>query len=456
MKSFPERREYDNRIRLHGKEGFVMKKRSSLYLGILAVLLAMVMIGTTVISAGAASNTISEEEINQIVNTTTDASKVTSPFIEVANQVRNSVVGVNNYTTTSSYYGYGYGFGFGYGYGNPQTEPRESLNGTGSGVVISNYGHVLTNYHVIEGSSRVTVTTAQDETEHDAKVVGYDADLDVAVLLVSGLDLPAVPLGDSDQLQVGEYAIVIGNPLGEDFARTLTVGVVSALDRQVTDSSTDRYGRRTSITNTMIQVDAAINSGNSGGGMFNTLGQLQGIPARKYSSNGLFSASIDNIGMCIPINVAKPLIAEVLRDYNGANSQVAANGSTRSDAPADSPLFGKPRLGITVSTIQGATQYGLPQGAFVKAVDDNSPAAEGGILPGDIIVEIDGTVVSSQQALTSKLAEYHEGDTVALKVYRDEGLASQINQDRLDTSLVGNGSYVDLTVTLRVVDDLKG
>ena len=432
-----------------------MRKHSSLYFGILAVVLAMVMIGTTVISAGAASNSISEEEINAIVNTTTDASQVTSPFIEVANNVRNSVVGVNNYTVASPSYGYGYGFGFGYGYGygNPQQEPRESLSGTGSGVVISNYGHVLTNYHVIEGSSRVTVTTALDESEHDAQVVGYDADLDIAVLLVPDLDLPAVPLGDSDQLQVGEYAIVIGNPLGEEFARTMTVGVVSALDRQVTDSTTDRYGRRTTITNTMIQVDAAINSGNSGGGMFNTLGQLQGIPARKYSSNGLFSASIDNIGMCIPINVAKPLITEVLRDYNGDNVTRGTQAAIGTEPTA--PLFGKPRLGVTVGTLSNASRYGLPQGAVVKAVDAGSPAEEGGILPGDIIVEVDGNLISSTSALTSLLGKYQEGDEVSVKVYRDEALASQINLDAWDMSQVGNGSYVDLTVTLRMVDDLN-
>ena len=430
-----------------------MRKHSSLYLGILAVVLAMVMIGATVISAGAASNSISEEEINTIVNTTTDASQVTSPFIEVANQVRNSVVGVNNYTTTSPYYGYGFGFGYGYGYGNPQQEPRESLSGTGSGVVISSYGHVLTNYHVIEGSSRVTVTTALDESEHDAQVVGYDADLDIAVLLVPDLDLPAVPLGDSDQLQVGEYAIVIGNPLGEDFARTMTVGVVSALDRQVTDSTTDRYGRRTTITNTMIQVDAAINSGNSGGGMFNTLGQLQGIPARKYSSNGLFSASIDNIGMCIPVNVAKPLITEVLRDYNGDNVTRGAQAANGNEPTA--PLYGKPRLGVTVGTLSNASRYGLPQGAVVKAVDAGSPAEEGGILPGDIIVEVDGNLISSTSALTSLLGNYQEGDEVSVKVYRDEALASQIDQDSWDMTDVGNGSYVDLTVTLRMVDDLN-
>ena len=403
-----------------------MKKRSGLMFGLLAVLVAVAMIGCTLMNAGAA-NVISEDEIKGIVGTSTDSSQVSSPFTEVANKVRNSVVGVNNYTTTTAYYGYGYGFGF--GYGNRQSEERENLSGTGSGVVISNYGHVLTNYHVVEGASRLTVTIANDESEHEAKVVGYDADLDIAILQVDNLNLPAVELGDSDQLQVGEWAIVIGNPLGEEFARTLTVGVVSALDREVTDTTLDRYGRRTSITNTMIQVDAAINSGNSGGGMFNVLGQLQGIPARKYSSSGYSTTTVDNIGMCIPINVAKPLIEQVLRDYDGTpvTSASSADNSSATEN-ISSPLHGKPRLGVTVTTITSAAQSKLPMGAFVKAVDEGSPAAEGGIQKGDIIVEVDGTVVSTQTALTNKLKDYQEGDQIQVKVFRDEGLAAQADQ----------------------------
>ena len=423
-----------------------MKNHSKMYFGLAAVMLAVMLLATTLMTAGADSNTIPADEINAIVNTTTDASRVTSPFTEVANQVRNSVVGVNNYTTASSYYGYG----FGYGYGR-RGEPRESLSGTGSGVVISNYGHVLTNYHVVEGSTRVTVTTAEDEKEHEATVVGYDADLDIAVLHVANLDLKAVPLGDSDQLQVGEWAIVIGNPLGEDFARTLTVGVVSALDRTVKDATTDRYGRRTTISNTMIQVDAAINSGNSGGGLFNTLGQLQGIPARKYSSNGLFSASIDNIGMCIPINVAKPLIEQVLKDYNGA--AVADANDTQENTQKTQPLQNKPRLGITVNTL--TTTSVLPQGALVMEVEDQSPAAAAGIKIGDIIVEVDGEIISSSTALVKKIADYQAGDTLNVKVYRDEALAQQINQNSIDLSQVGNGEYIDLTATLQIIDDLS-
>lgn len=409
---------------------------------LLAVLLATVMLGCTLISA--AADPIPAAEIDAIINTQTNPADVTSPFITVANQVRNSVVGVNNYGTTSSY-GYGYGFGY------PRSS-RETLAGTGSGVVITNYGHVLTNYHVIEDATRLTVTIANDESEHEAKVVGYDSDLDIAILLVPGLNLPAVPLGDSDQLQVGEWAIVIGNPLGEEFARTLTVGVVSALDREVTDTIYDRYGRRTSITNTMIQVDAAINSGNSGGGMFNVLGQLQGIPSRKYSASGyMTTTTIDNIGMCIPINVAKPLIEKVLQEYNTEDS---AQKASDSNADTNNPLMGKPRLGVTVASIVSSQSRGvLPAGALVRTVDEGSPAAEGGVKPGDIIVEVDGVITASSDAVIAQVQGHNEGDTMKLKVYRDQGVADQINNPTIDLTKVGNGEYIELTVILRVVDD---
>ena len=434
-----------------------MKKR--MYLGIFAVLLTVVMIGVTVISANAATNGLSEKEIDAIVNTATDQSKIESPFLSVVNDVRNSVVGVNNYTTSTSYYGYG----FGYGYGQP--ESKESLRGTGSGVVITQYGHVLTNYHVVEGASRVTVTTGTDEQEHEAAVVGYDADLDIAVLEVKNLDLKPVELGDSDALQVGEWAIVIGNPMGERFSRSVSVGVVSGLGREVTDRTTDRYGRMTTVTNTMIQTDAAINSGNSGGGMFNILGQLQGIPARYAVSSSLGSSiffstgeQADNIGLCIPINVAKPLITEVLKDYkSGSNTSAdTKNNSGKSiEEHIDSPLYGKPRLGVTITTISNGTQYGLPAGAYVKAVEDGSPADNGGIKAGDIVVELDGTVLDSQNALISKLNGYKEGDTIQVKVYRDPALTEQVGLNSIDTSKLGNGEYVDLTVTLRVIDDMN-
>ena len=432
-----------------------MKKR--MYLVIVSVLLALTMIGATVISANAATNGLTESQIDAIVNTTTDQSKIDSPFLSVVNHVRNSVVGVNNYATSTSYYGYG----FGYGYGQPET--RESLRGTGSGVVITEYGHVLTNYHVVDGASRVTVTTGTDEEEHEATVVGYDADLDIAVLEVKNLNLEPVQLGDSDAMQVGEWAIVIGNPLGERFSRSVSIGVVSGLGREVTDRSMDKYGRISTVTNTMIQTDAAINSGNSGGGMFNLLGQLQGIPSMyALNSNGgssfFFSTGeqADNIGLCIPINVAKPLITEVLKDYNNADksADTRSQSGDSEEEHIDSPLYGKPRLGVTITTLSNSSRYGLPAGAFVRAVEAGSPADDGGVKVGDIVVEMDGTVLDSQNALITKLNGYHEGDQVQLKVYRDPELSEKTNLNNLDVNKLGQGEYVDLTITLRVVDNM--
>ena len=431
-----------------------MKNRRSLIMGVLAVALALTLIGATLVTGGAESNGLSDAEISAIVNTVTDAGKISSPFIDVVNQVRDSVVGVNNYATTT-YYGYGYGYGRG------QYQTQEALRGTGSGVVITDMGHVLTNYHVVEGATRLTVTTGVDDEEHEAQLMGYDADLDIAVLLVDGLNLPAVPLGDSDKIQVGEWAIVIGNPIGEKYARSVTMGIVSGLDREVTDSSVDRYGRMTSVTNTMIQTDAAINSGNSGGGMFNILGQLQGIPARyaaSASSSFFFSSGrdVDNIGLCIPINTAKPLIEKVLKEYTGSAAAPSQNSArNQSGASVQEPLFGKPRFGVTITTILNDSNAVLPQGAFVRSVDDNSPAAAAGILPGDIIVEIDGTIISNNQAMTDKLNGYKEGDSVAVKVYRAEGLAEQALSTSIDFSKIGDGEYLDMTVQLKVLDQVE-
>ncbi len=415
-------------------------KRSTLTI-ICLVLTAVLLAGVVAYAANEDPKTISEEEIDSIINTTTDTSLVESPFLSVTEKVRDSVVGINNYQVSSGYYGYG----FGYGYGRDQG--RESLYATGSGVVITSYGHVLTNYHVIENASRITVTIANDENEYPAELAGYDADKDIAILVVKGLNVAPVTLGDSDSLQVGEWAIVIGNPLSENFARTVTVGVVSALDRQVTDTNYDSYGRRYRNTNTMIQVDAAINSGNSGGGMFNTLGQLQGIPARKYSSNSFFSGtSVENIAMCIPINTAKPLIEEVLRDYSG--TALTASGTNG----GDDSMLSKPRLGVTVTTLSSSTTDKLPLGALVLKVEEGSPAAEAGMMVGDVIVAVDGSVTSSSSALIEKVKEYKEGDTINVKVYRAAGMEEALGDGTsLDLEKIGDGDYIDVSVTLRII-----
>ena len=414
------------------------------HFGILALVLALTLAVGGIALAADGSSTITDEEINSIINTTTDASQVVSPFTAVADSVRTSVVGINNYQSSRSnnnYYYYGFGFGFG-GDGSGRDQNTERLYATGSGVAVTSYGHVLTNYHVVEGASRLTVTIEGSDQEYDATLISYDENQDIAVLHVNDLPVAPVPMGDSDELQVGEWAIVIGNPLSETFARTVTVGIVSALNRQITDTSYDMYGRRTKITNSMIQVDAAINSGNSGGGMFNTLGQLMGIPARKYSGSMFSSTSVDNIGMCIPINVAKPLIKDALQKYG---SGAGTAGGIRS---ANSNDTNRPMLGVTVTTVSNSNGT-LPNGALVIEVVDNSNASRAGIQKGDVIVSVDNTVISSSSQLVSCIQNYAEGDTLSVKLYRAPGMDEAIQEDRIDLSNVGEGDYITVTVTLR-------
>ncbi|MDI9519816.1 MAG: trypsin-like peptidase domain-containing protein [Bacillota bacterium] len=427
--------------------------------GLVAIALALCLaFGLSLSSLAATSTgTLTKDEVDLLVNTKTDQSKVTSPFIETAKLAQESVVGVNNYQNArSSLDSFGYGFPFNYDL-RPYEQERKA--GTGSGTVITTYGHVLTNYHVVEGANRITVTVG--ERELDAKVIEYSSELDVAVLLVPGLDLPAVQLGDSDAVQVGEYAIVIGNPLGQQFERSVTVGIVSAVSRTMTSTGRDRYGLRTTIENQMIQVDAAISSGNSGGGMFNILGQLQGIPTMKLVDGGgsFFSSgySVDNIGMCVPINMAKPLIRSALEKYNAEETEAEAakvrENEAKKAAGKDAP---KPRIGVTISSVGAyvrASQGIIPQGALVIEVEKNSPAEKAGLKPGDIIVEADGEVITNHAQLINHFQTLQAGDKVSLKVYRVDGLLAALeNPEKL--SSLGEGSYQDYTVELLILDKL--
>ncbi len=422
------------------------KKKGFSILSIALALALALTLGLTAVAAGS----ITSDEINTLVNTQTDKAQVTSPFIQVANQVRDSVVGVNNYQTVSQ-------SRYGYRFFEQAPDSRESVAGTGSGVVISKYGHVLTNYHVVNGASRLTVTYGTKEA--DATLVGSDQGLDIAILLVPGIDLPAVTLGDSDQIQVGEWAIVVGNPLGQEFDRTVTVGVVSAFNRAIDNRTVDKYGRRSIVTNQMIQMDAAITSGNSGGGLFNILGQLQGIPSIKYDSTPIFGGpSIDNIGMSLPINAAKPLIREVLEKYDA--SQVAqaniVDQKSGESSGAQNTDPNKPRMGVTITTLNPGSSLvldgTLPQGAYVSEVEANSPASSAGLKAGDIIVEAGGTVVRDSQELVEKLSAYKAGDKVEIKFFRAENL-DEIVKGNKDAGTLGEGAYQTVSVELKVLSN---
>jgi serine protease Do len=418
-------------------------------LGILSIALALTLALALVLTAGAAG-TVTTDEISGVINTQTDKAQITSPFIQVANQVRDSIVGVNNYQAVPQ-------SRYGYRFSEQAPEGSDGVAATGSGVVISKYGHVLTNYHVVNGASRLTVTYGIKEA--DATLVASDPGLDIAILLVPGIDLPAVTLGDSDKIQVGEWSIVVGNPLGQEFDRTVTVGVISAFNRAIDNRTVDKYGRTSTVTNQMIQMDAAITSGNSGGGLFNILGQLQGIPSIKYDSSAMFGGpSIDNIGMSLPINAAKPLIKEALEKYDGNNVSQAnivnqQTGESGSVQPADP---NKPRMGVTITTL--ASSYPLvldgtlPQGAYITAVETGSPAETAGLKTGDIIVEVNSAIVKDSQQLVDKLSTLKAGDKVEVKYFRAQGL-DDILQGNKNADTLGEGTYQTVSVELKVLSN---
>lgn len=421
------------------------KKTLKTYMAI-ALALAVVLTGGTALirmnaTAGAETATITE-----------NSTVVASPFTEAVEKVHGSVVGVSNYTNYTNMNSYGglYGFGYGFGFGNGgsrggEDSNRQVLQGTGSGVVVAK-GYVLTNYHVVENASMLEVTSG--DNTYSATVAGYDENLDLAVLKVEDLPLEPVVLGDSDALKVGDWAICIGNPL--DFTGTTTVGVISALNREITSKSTDAYGRKTNNVNRMIQTDAAINAGNSGGGMFNVAGELVGVPSMKYTGSYYSTSTVEGIGMAIPINVAKPLIEEVL------SGKTVANGASSADSTKDSSSVApesRPRMGVKVQTISasnsGAVAAGaLPTGAYISEVEKDSPAEKAGLQVKDIVVEVDGTIVSSSQEMVNAMASKKAGDTVEIKYFRMEG-----DESKWESYDDIQGDYHTVTVELAMLDE---
>ena len=298
-----------------------------------------------------------------------DTSKEMTPA-EVYAQNVNSTVGIRTSITTN-YWGY-------------QTQAAAA----GSGFILSADGYILTNYHVVEDSNSITVSL-YDGTEYDATLVGCDESNDIAVLKIDAEGLTPVVLGDSDNLNVGDQVVAIGNPLGE-LTFSLTTGVVSALNREVTLSS--------NVTMNLIQTDCAINSGNSGGALFNLYGEVIGITNAKYSSSSSSSeASIDNIGFAIPLNHVKNIVKSIIE-----------TGSIT-----------KPYIGVTVSSVSSEAQgYGLPTGAAVRSVEADSPPAKAGLEENDIITEVDGTAINSSTELVNYVGEKTPGDELTFKVYR--------------------------------------
>lgn len=263
----------------------------------------------------------------------------------------------------------------------------EESNSVGSGFIISKEGYIVTNYHVVKGAKKITVTMLNGDV-YDAQYIGGDEELDLAVLKIKPTkDLPVLEMGDSDKLQIGEWAIAIGNPLG--FQHTVTVGVISATGRKIPKPDGSGY-----YTN-LIQTDAAINPGNSGGPLLNIYGQVIGINTAIINPTQAM-----NIGFAIPINTAKRFI-----------NQIIATGRVE-----------KAYLGVYVQTVTEALAKSLglkvTKGAYVSQVERDSPAAKAGIKEGDVIVKLNGTVVESAEELTSLVRNYTPGTKVKVTVNR--------------------------------------
>ena len=280
----------------------------------------------------------------------------------------------------------------------------QSGKSSGTGIVLSADGYLITNHHVIENAQVIAVQTS-DDRQFQASIIGSDEASDLAVLKVDATDLQPAEFGDSDKLAVGDRVVAIGDPLGAQLRGTMTSGIVSAINRDL--EVNDR-------TMTLIQTDAALNNGNSGGPLINCYGQVIGINTMKLRS--YYSTTAEGLGFAIPMAVAKPILEELME-----NGYVA----------------GRPAIGISYDTLPLAFRiyYNLPEGVYISAVYDGSDAQAKGVTAGDIITAVNGTRVTSIDELNRVKNQFTAGDSITLTLYN-------------------GGSYRDVEVTL--IDQATG
>lgn len=290
-----------------------------------------------------------------------------SPVVNIAEAVGPAVVGITTKAQVADFF-----------------SGSRTVEKSGSGFIISPDGYIVTNNHVVDGASELMVSLSDDKMV-PAKLIGRDEQTDLAVLKIATKPLTVARLGDSEQLKVGELAVAIGNPLGNQFARTVTAGVVSAINRTMEVQNREF---------TLIQTDAAISPGNSGGPLVNARGEVIGINTVKVAQQG-----VEGLGFAIPITDAKPIIDQIIKQ--GFISR---------------PMIGIGGLDVTKGL---AEQYGIPEGFYVQQVFPGGPAFLVGMKPGDVITDIDNQRVKSIKDLTSVLGKHKVGDKVNVKIDRD-------------------------------------
>ena len=274
-----------------------------------------------------------------------------------------------------------------------------SPRGTGSGFIWDDAGHVVTNFHVIQGASEATVKLA-DGRDYQAALVGMSPAHDIAVLKIEAQGLTPAEFGDSSSLQVGDDVVSIGNPLGEQLRWTMTNGIISAINRDMVYNGHSM---------TLLQTNAAINEGNSGGPLINMYGQVIGITNMKALSTG-----VEGIGFAIPTASIRPIVNALL---------------------ADGRVSGRVSIGITVGAVSSAASeyYDLPEGLYISAVAEGSDAEKQGIQSGDMLLAVNGQAVTTTYDVSAVKDGLKVGDTVTLTIYRD-GKTFDVDVKLVDTN----------------------
>ncbi len=320
-------------------------------------------------------NNTSSESNSQLTAYKNGKKVLTVP--EIAEQIGPSVVGVINKTTITSQKYYDPFTGRYFYSSDPSMDGETVEQGSGSGIIFQDNGYIVTNQHVIDGASEISVILNTGE-EFSAKLIGQDAKTDLAVLKIDpgSTQLTAAPLGDSTSVQVGELAVAIGNPMGQEFSGSVTAGIISAVNRTMTIENR---------TYNLLQTDAAINSGNSGGALINQYGEIIGINSVKLSTTG-----VEGMGFAIAISEAKPIIDDLM---------------------SSGYVTGRPLVGIEIKD----TGYGL----FIRNVTEGSGAEEAGLKAYDMILEVDGQKVTSTKEVNDIRDKKKAGDYLTFKILRD-------------------------------------
>ena len=349
----------------------------------IALLLSIGFASGSIYSAFSSNKTMTPGVSSSLGNTllNSNSNNVVTNFVpnslaDVVNRTADSVVEITQYSTSTTIFSQNY-----------------TSEGNGSGVIISTDGYILTNNHVISGAEKISVRLRNGE-EYDAELIGKDSKTDIAIIKIDAKNLTAAKIGDSAKAFVGDFVLAIGNPLGK-LGGTVTYGYISALEREITiDGSTMN----------LMQFDAAVNPGNSGGGLFNINGELIAVVSAK--STGY---DVEGLGFAIPVNDVSTVIKDLLTHGYATN---------------------RPFLGVSLedSMYSNNNSYGgmfgffyqqIQYGASVHEVVENSPAEKAGIKKGDIIVSINGKVISSSSEATSEISNYNVGDKIEIGIIRE-------------------------------------